>query len=88
MVKVINRQAKGREKVEDLYADIQDIDEFGIDPIRWARLHRWDRLALRYYLIMKNYYNRMAYKKNQRKEEQDRKFYESLPKLKRAKPHK
>lgn len=84
MLKKIERKAKGRDRVEELYADIQIIDELGIDPFTWFGLHRWDKLALRYYLIMKNYYERKAIDDAKKKgsDSQDRQFLKKLPRLK------
>jgi len=70
------------DEVQALYADIQVIDAFGIDLFTYLKLHRWDRLALRYYLIMKGHYEHKALEKSKRDAERQEKYRASLPGVK------
>jgi len=51
---------KGGAKVGELYTDIQVMAEFGLDPWMFGSLHRWDRLALRYFMLMRQYLEKKA----------------------------
>jgi len=55
------------------------MDALRIDPITYANLHRWDKLALQYYLILKSYNERKAMDKIKADAESDRKFKTNLP---------
>ena len=70
------------DSVEALYADIQVIDSFRIDIFTYSRLHRWDRKALHYYLVMKGHYERKAMEKSKRDAERQEKHRVSLPRVK------
>ena len=54
---------------------------FGLSPIEYDNLHRWDKKTLYYYLIMKNYYESESYEKMRRKSEKEKEFREKLPEL-------
>jgi len=76
---------KGLDKggtVKELYADIQVVDSFRIDIFTYSKLHRWDKKALQYYLIMKGHYERKAMEKGTREAEREQKYRASLPRLK------
>ena len=62
---------------------MQISDTFRIDPFSFARLHRWDKLALNYYFIMKNHYERKAMEKGKREAERQEKYRAKLPRLMR-----
>ena len=68
-------------RVKELYADVQVIDSFRIDLFTYSKLHRWDKLALRYYLIMKGYYERKAMDKSKQEAERQENYKAKLPKL-------
>ena len=64
-----------------LYNDVQMMSSFGLSPEEFDNLHRWDKKALYYFLIMKNYFEVESYEKMKRKSEREREFKGKLPKL-------
>ena len=80
------RHPKKQETITGLYADLQSADTFGIDLGTLATLHRWDRLALRYYLTMRGYYEWKAVEriKKDKPEQPDEEFLKKLPGQKKA----
>jgi len=44
-------------------------------------MHRWDKLALNYYLIMKGHYERKAMEKGKREAERKENYKAKLPRL-------
>jgi len=44
-------------------------------------MHRWDKLALNYYLIMKGHYERKAMEKGKREAERQQNYKAKLPRL-------
>ena len=81
ILKKIERQnkGKGRKDVTATYADIQTLHELSMDPFSWARLHRWDRLLLRYYLLVKYHYEAEAFERQKQKQEAEKTFRARLP---------
>jgi hypothetical protein len=72
----------GGDTVTLFYSDIQIMDLMRISPSEWAGLHRWDKLALRYYLIAKGYREKKAMDKMKEESERKARFNASLPKQK------
>jgi hypothetical protein len=70
----------GGESVTLFYSDLQIMDLLRISPSEWAGLHRWDKLALRYYLIAKGYREKKAMDKMKEESERKARFNSSLPK--------
>jgi len=57
------------------------MSSFGLSSEEFNNLHRWDKKALYYFLIMKNYFEVESYEKMKRKSEREREFKDKLPKL-------
>lgn len=80
-----NRKNKGQ-AVTALYNELSTMQAFHVTPAAWKRLSRFDRLCLNYQRVMQQYYERKAWdeqKKKMEREEQNRKFLASLPKVRR-----
>jgi len=75
----------GGETVTLFYSDLQVMDIMRLSPFEWANLHRWDKAALKYYLIVKGYKERQAIKKMEQEAESKKQFRSSLPKQARPK---
>lgn len=58
-----------------------------MDPFSFAELHHWDVALLKYYLMLKDYYEQKAMdqmrKEAEDEEDQDRSFRDRLPKVRR-----
>ncbi len=57
------------------------MSSFNLKPEEFSSLHRWDKKALYYFLVMKNHFETESYEKMKRKSEREREFKEKLPKL-------
>ena len=70
----------GGDRVTFFYSDLQVMDMMGVSPAEWDDLHRWDKLALRYYLIAKAYKEKQAMEKARAESERKSAFKSKLPK--------
>jgi len=72
-------QKKKGQAVTTLYNDIQTMENFKFSPAEFVKLHRWDRLLLRYYTILKNYYEEEAAEKAKEEADRERDLLSKMP---------
>ena len=68
-----------RPSITNAYADIQAIETFQMSLKDYASLHRWDKLALRYYLILKDHYQDEALRSPEEESIDDDLPWERMP---------
>ena len=71
ILKHFSKTGKGKREITELYGDIQTIDNLHLDPIQYFSMHRWDRLVLKYYLLVKMYNEEKYLEESQKKVEQE-----------------
>jgi len=80
--KEISSEAKSSQKVTSFYVEIQTMEAFRLSPGEYSKLHSWDKKALNYYMLMKNYHEERAAENAKQKAEHDEKLLSKLPKVK------
>lgn len=53
-------------EITGFFSDLDTMNHANLDPQTFSKLHRWDRLALKYYQILRAYYERKAIERNQK----------------------
>ena len=62
----LDSQSRG-DKVTLLYGEIQTCETLKVPAPEWDTLHRWDRKALSYYCLMKQYHDLKNFEQQQAK---------------------
>jgi len=64
-----------------LYQEILVLNEFKLKPSEWQALHRIDKKALYYFMIMKNYYTDKQYDEIKKKSDQQKNSSDLMAKM-------